>query len=196
MIICKNKNQELKIKDLEENLPNNITDGSHTANIAYVENKSIVFVPCFDNYSFLKEMILWLNSEKFSTMIWLNETDNIHKNRYDMPFFVNERLCCAYEGELKIPAEKFHEYLQETSNAQKNLDNLLNPCILWMLEKILSYKDSMAFLNNLGEFIYINSYSRYINQDITYLNYDTPYKNIKQIGFHKHYCADGQYYAI
>lgn len=197
MIVCKSANHTLEISDLEENIQDTITDGSHIINISYVEEKVIQFVPCFDSFSYLKEMILWLNEQNFPAMIWLNETEDKNK-KYDMPFFINDRLCCAYEGELKISGEEFCKYLYEINSQQKKLDNFLNPAMLWLLEKLLTYKDSMAFMNNLGEFTYINTYSRYINQDITYLNYGIPYKNGGKIGFqnHQYNWLDGQHYHV
>lgn len=172
MIIAKLNNVKLEIEDLESNVF--IENDIYTINLAFVnENKEIEFVPCFNSYSFLKEMIIWLNENNYTALIWLYDK---HIKRYEMPFPVNKNLYCAYEGHLKVEPSKIHEYFSGMSDQLKSLDNFLNPAILWMIERNLDYKDSMVFLDTDGKFTFINNFSRYCDKEIYYMEYDTPVK--------------------
>ncbi len=181
MIIVKKPWYELSFEDIVFN-EKAIENNEYIFNVAYTNeynptDEPIGHIECESKKDYFKEIIEWLNKEKYAALIW---GYNKSYRRAEMPFFVDKenKLCFAYEGYLAITPSTCSEYLSKIRDfINPNLKKLdiLTKEIVWVLEEALTMKDAMVFMDNCGNFKYIRHYNKYEYKNIVYCIYDTPF---------------------
>lgn len=167
MIIAKPAAEQLLIDDILENYY--IDPKNHKINISYSadDGHPIGYVAC-ENYEYFVDFLNYLNVNNFAALIWVADR---YIKLYDEPFHFDENLCFAYEGFFNKQPGQVEKLFQDI---KKDVDNPhKNASILWMLDKIVSYKDCLVFMDNAGKFTFIGQLSKYLYKNIYYIIYGT-----------------------
>lgn len=173
MTIAKPHDKKISREDLESN--NTILPGDEF-HVCYADpltpNDPIGYVNCAEDYEYFLQIIEWVNSNNYSALIWIEDSAISKARGQLLPETLNPNLCFSYEGFF---AEK--DLIAKLQSAQKDLDNVLNPAMIWMLDKLAKEKNILVFMDSAGKFTKFGFYSWYEDKGITYFIHGKASKN-------------------
>ncbi len=127
-------------------------------------DENIGFIDCKGDRADFLNCVNWLNENNLAALICYDEYGI---KKVLTPEHITPKLSVAYEGlYMKAP-----ELLESLKDVKKTVDNLFDSDILWPIEESLKYDDSLIFMDNLGNFTYLNKRNVFTSNGINYCRY-------------------------
>ena len=165
MIIIKRKFADIHKEDLLKNLNGAALVEPLIKNVYYVLNEQIVSLEECEEVHFYR-VLEFLNKNNLPAIIYAD------KNHSMSPIFLSDNLLVAFSG---ADINRYQEIIHCWINCSLFLDNLNKEYLLLLVKMILKSNECLFTLDNQGNFVMMNVYSRYEYAGITYSLYGKPY---------------------